>query len=146
MATRWNWLAAAGCGAVRRRAGGPRGFGPLVARPEPQYQWEKGSETQEGFVTVTDLKLRSQVWRDIPWDHTVRVFRPVMVKYPKTALLSSPVGNPARRSRSTRRVAGQCVPGSDRDPVQHPQPAALRWQERGRPDCAHLRRSSAIWR
>ena len=31
-----------------------------IARPESQYHWEKASETQEGFITVTDLKLRSQ--------------------------------------------------------------------------------------
>jgi PhoPQ-activated pathogenicity-related protein len=66
-----------------------------IARPEPQYHWEKVSETQEGFVTVTDLKLRSQVWRGIPWDHTIRLFRPVMVKYPKTALLLVWGGNPS---------------------------------------------------
>lgn len=65
-----------------------------IARPEPQYHWEKVSETQEGFITVTDLKLRSQVWRGIPWDHTLRVYRPVTVKYPKTALLLITGGNP----------------------------------------------------
>lgn len=65
-----------------------------IARPEPQYHWEKASETQQGFLTVTDLKLRSQVWRGIPWDHTLRVYRPVAVKYPKIALLLITGGNP----------------------------------------------------
>jgi PhoPQ-activated pathogenicity-related protein len=65
-----------------------------IARTEPQYHWEKTSDTQMGFITVTDLKLRSQVWRGIPWDHTLRVYRPVTVKYPKTALLLITGGNP----------------------------------------------------
>ena len=45
---------------------------------------------------MTDLKLRSQVWRGIPWDHTIRVFHPVTVKYPKTALLFITGGNPGQ--------------------------------------------------
>jgi PhoPQ-activated pathogenicity-related protein len=80
-------IAAAATGASADLAG-------YIARPEPQYHWQKVSETQEGFVTVTDLKLRSQVWRGIPWDHTIRLFRPVTVKYPKTALLLVWGGNP----------------------------------------------------
>jgi PhoPQ-activated pathogenicity-related protein len=65
-----------------------------IARPEPEYHWEKVSETQQGFIQQTDLKLRSQVWRGIPWDHTLRIYRPVKVKYPNTALLLITGGNP----------------------------------------------------
>src|SRR5947209_3244945 len=75
-------------------AGASADLAGYIARPEPQYHWQKASETQEGFVTVTDLKLRSQVWRGIPWDHTIRLVRPVKVKYPKTALLLVWGGNP----------------------------------------------------
>jgi PhoPQ-activated pathogenicity-related protein len=78
---------------------GPAAEGSLakyIARPEPTYHWEKSSETQEGFVTVTDLKLRSQVWRGIPWDHTLRIYRPVNVRHPKTALLLITGGNPGK--------------------------------------------------
>ena len=76
-------------------SGGARAdLASYIARPESQYHWEKASETQEGFITVTDLKLRSQVWRGIPWDHTLRIYRPVKVKYPRTALLLITGGNP----------------------------------------------------
>ena len=93
---RFVWLLAlsSGLGTVKLPA-----FADLasyIARPEPQYHWEKVSETQEGFIQVTDLKLRSQVWRGIPWDHTLRIYRPVKVKYPKTALLLITGGNPGK--------------------------------------------------
>src|SRR2546425_5497896 len=65
-----------------------------VTRPEPQYRWSKVKITQEGAVQVAELSLRSQVWRDIPWDHQIRVFRPAQVKYPRLALLLITGGNP----------------------------------------------------
>jgi PhoPQ-activated pathogenicity-related protein len=88
----WTTVLTVGLGTLT-----PRVFADLagyIVRPEPQYHWEKASETQQGFVTVTDLKLRSQVWREIPWDHTLRLYRPVTVKYPKIALLLITGGNP----------------------------------------------------
>jgi PhoPQ-activated pathogenicity-related protein len=65
-----------------------------AARAEPEYRWSKEKVTQEGIVQIADLKLRSQVWRDIPWDHTIRIFRPAQVKYPKTGVLLITGGNP----------------------------------------------------
>src|SRR4051795_6367590 len=96
MSTRWNWFAVASAALCAAAPGVHADLAHYVARPEPQYRWEKGTDTQEGFVTVTDLKLRSQVWRDIPWDHTVRIYHPVTVKYPKTALLFVTGGNPGK--------------------------------------------------
>jgi PhoPQ-activated pathogenicity-related protein len=96
MNSRWSWLAAAYMAVCAAAPGAQADLAQYIARPEPGYHWDKGTETQQGFVTVTDLKLRSQVWRGIPWDHTVRVFHPVTVKYPKTAFLFITGGNPGQ--------------------------------------------------
>jgi PhoPQ-activated pathogenicity-related protein len=94
MQRRIIWTAVLAAAMWARLPGAFADLASYIARPEPQYHWEKSTETQQGFITVTDLKLRSQVWRDIPWDHTLRIYRPVAVKYPKTALLLITGGNP----------------------------------------------------
>jgi PhoPQ-activated pathogenicity-related protein len=65
-----------------------------VKRPDPEFKWSKQGENTAGNVKIISLNLRSQVWRDIPWDHNVRVFLPPVMKHPKTALLLITGGNP----------------------------------------------------
>jgi PhoPQ-activated pathogenicity-related protein len=96
MSIRRSWPLVLGASVCIVAPGSAASLARQLSQPEPQYKWEKGTETQQGFVTVTDLKLRSQVWRGIPWDHTIRVFRPGTVKYPKTALLFITGGNPGK--------------------------------------------------
>jgi len=38
-------------------------------------------------VKTLDLPFRSQVWRGLPWDHTLRVYVPARLDYPETMLL-----------------------------------------------------------
>lgn len=45
-------------------------------------------------MKVINLKLRSQVWRGIPWDHTLQVCLPENVRRPRTALLFITGGEP----------------------------------------------------
>ena len=59
-----------------------------LKRPEPQGRWEKAAETNLKDVRFTTLRLTSQVWRGIPWKHTVRVFRPQTLLSPTLAVLS----------------------------------------------------------
>src|SRR5688500_20318408 len=99
MSFRWRWPLVLGAGVCIAAPGIAASLARHLSQPEAQYKWEKGTETQVGFVTVTDLKMRSQVWRGIPWDHTVRVFRPATVKYPKTALLFIKIGRASCRDR-----------------------------------------------
>lgn len=63
-------------------------------QPDPEYRCAKKSENKAGPVKVIDLSVRSQVWRNIPWDHTVRVFLPEKMEHPGTALLFITGGNP----------------------------------------------------
>ncbi|MGI8602165.1 MAG: PhoPQ-activated pathogenicity-related family protein [Verrucomicrobiales bacterium] len=47
-----------------------------VKRPEPDYGWKLESKTQNGPCDIWHLKLTSQVWQDIKWEHDLVVFRP----------------------------------------------------------------------
>ncbi len=69
-------------------------LGGYVGTPDAGFNWSKEGENQAGAVKLINLKVRSQVWRGIPWDHNVRVFLPQQVKHPKTALLYITGGNP----------------------------------------------------
>jgi PhoPQ-activated pathogenicity-related protein len=66
----------------------------FVRKAEPELKWSKQNESQVGEVKVVNLKVRSQVWRGIPWDHTVQVFLPKKISHPKTGLLLITGGNP----------------------------------------------------
>ncbi|MFN3649174.1 MAG: PhoPQ-activated pathogenicity-related family protein [Armatimonadota bacterium] len=65
---------------------------------EPEYRWSKESESTVGDVRVVNLRLRSQVWRGIPWDHHLQLFLPKKVSHPKTALLLVTGGDPGQSS------------------------------------------------
>jgi len=79
-------------GACASRAGAT--LSSYVARPQPEYGWTKSGEAQVGAVKVVTLKVRSQVWRGLPWDHTVQIYVPAAMKHPKTALLLITGGEP----------------------------------------------------
>jgi PhoPQ-activated pathogenicity-related protein len=47
-----------------------------VKRPEPEFRWTVETRTESGACDIWQLKLVSQVWQDIKWDHDLIVFRP----------------------------------------------------------------------
>ena len=47
-----------------------------VARPEPAAGWSVASKTDSGACEVVFIKLKSQVWEGIPWEHDLVLFRP----------------------------------------------------------------------
>ena len=59
-----------------------------LEREEPQFAWEVERESDAAGVHITVLKMTSQVWRDIPWEHRVKIFRPANVEYPGHAVLA----------------------------------------------------------
>lgn len=65
-----------------------------VGKPQLEQRWSKESENSAGAVKIINLKLRSQVWRDLPWDHSIQIFVPKTLKHPKTALLLVTGGSP----------------------------------------------------
>jgi len=58
-----------------------------IARPEPAYQWTKVGEAQLGPCKVYGLLMTSQVWRDLPWKHSIYIFVPPKVEFPGQAVL-----------------------------------------------------------
>lgn len=58
-----------------------------VTKKDASYKWVKRSERQLGGVTVTELILTSQTWRNIPWKHQLLVLKPKEVQHEKQALL-----------------------------------------------------------
>jgi len=41
----------------------------------------------EGATTVYQVKMTSQTWQDIPWEHWVTIFRPAEIEHPDQAML-----------------------------------------------------------
>lgn len=79
-----------------------------VARPEPAYAWEivQAEASPAGAVTLTELRLTSQRWKDTTWTHRVRIFRPARPRFPDTALLQVTSGSAASREIALgRRIA-----------------------------------------
>src|SRR5262245_14642876 len=47
-----------------------------VARPEPQSGWKLVEKSEFGACQVFNVKLTSQVWQNIPWEHDLVIFFP----------------------------------------------------------------------
>ncbi len=58
-----------------------------VQRPDDTYGFDLVSTREAGPVTLYNLKLRSQTWQGIPWEHWLTVIRPREVVHRDTALL-----------------------------------------------------------
>lgn len=58
-----------------------------ITKKDASYKWVKRSERQLGGVTVTELILTSQTWRNVEWKHQLLVLRPKQIENEKQALL-----------------------------------------------------------
>ena len=58
-----------------------------VKRPEPRYEWSVTKSDAVPAGTVTQIRLVSQIWQDIPWVHKLRIYDPAVVKYSDATLL-----------------------------------------------------------
>ena len=47
-----------------------------VAKAEPEAGWSVASKTEVGTCEVVSIKLKSQVWEGIAWEHDLVLFRP----------------------------------------------------------------------
>src|SRR5262245_53746076 len=58
-----------------------------VSKPDASFQWKQTSNhtTREG--AIHGLKLTSQVWQGITWNHNLTIYEPVSLKYPASVLL-----------------------------------------------------------
>src|SRR5687767_6901136 len=47
-----------------------------IARPEPKSTWSLHEKSELGACEIFHLKLTSQVWQGITWEHDLVLFRP----------------------------------------------------------------------
>lgn len=73
--------------ATPARAEGVTALQDYCAKPDASYKWVKRQEHKLGDVTVTELTLTSQTWRDIVWKHQLYIFKPAELDDSKQALL-----------------------------------------------------------
>ena len=58
-----------------------------VRLPDPAYDWEVRNETINASGKLFEIRLISQIWRGITWEHRLLVFVPAKASYPDTLLL-----------------------------------------------------------
>jgi PhoPQ-activated pathogenicity-related protein len=73
----------------------PAGLPEYVARPEPAFAWSVRERVQETIPpgTVYDIKLTSQTWQGITWEHRLMVYQPRGVKPAASMLLLNTGGD-----------------------------------------------------
>lgn len=59
-----------------------------IAKPDESYKWEKLEQKELPFdMQKYDIKLISQTWKDIAWDHRMSIITPKNVKNPTLVFL-----------------------------------------------------------
>jgi PhoPQ-activated pathogenicity-related protein len=66
-----------------------------LARPEPKFAWKLEKKNEEATGTIYDLRLTSQTWEGITWEHRLQVYQPKSVKPSATMLLWNTGGSPS---------------------------------------------------
>ncbi len=72
-------LLTTGCAALAADVQRDQLTGPLadyVLQPDPSYGWKQRRELELDGVSLTELTLTSQTWRDIVWRHQLFILRP----------------------------------------------------------------------
>ncbi len=58
-----------------------------VQKPEPEFQWKLLKKQELAGAKVFELRVTSQRWHDILWEHAVEVIEPENLVHPKHVLL-----------------------------------------------------------
>jgi PhoPQ-activated pathogenicity-related protein len=64
-----------------------------VERPEPAFSWKLKEKIDHPLGTVYDLRLVSQTWQEITWEHQLQVYQPRDIAPTPTILLWNQGGN-----------------------------------------------------
>jgi PhoPQ-activated pathogenicity-related protein len=91
----------------------PTDLADYVRKPDPSFAWEFVSKTDTPAGVVFDLKLTSQTWHDIRWDHALQVFLPAGVSPTATVVLWNQGGRPDPAST----LLGLTLAGKSKAPV-----------------------------
>lgn len=63
------------------------GLKDYVAKPDDTYKYEITETRDVGGCTVFVVRLTSQTWQDITWQHWLTIFTPAEIKHPDKSLL-----------------------------------------------------------
>ena len=63
------------------------GLEEYVKRPDPEFAWKSVGHEVTDAGSVWSLKLTSQVWQGILWEHQFRIYEPTEVRHPGAMLL-----------------------------------------------------------
>jgi PhoPQ-activated pathogenicity-related protein len=91
----------------------PTELNDYVSQPDPTSAWEFVSKTETPAGDIFDLKLTSQTWHDIRWDHALQVFLPAGVRPTSTVVLWNQGGRPD----PTSTLLGLTLAGKSKAPV-----------------------------
>ncbi len=69
-----------------------------IKRPEPDYCWKLVDKKQSATATVYNIKLVSQKWQDIVWEHDLQIVMPKDTKPQSTMVLWNQGGRPSAGS------------------------------------------------
>ena len=65
----------------------PTAIFDYVAREEPAYKWELISERETDAGRIFQLRMTSQTWHGIVWQHQMVICEPKLVRHPQHAIL-----------------------------------------------------------
>jgi PhoPQ-activated pathogenicity-related protein len=65
----------------------------FLKKPEPAYHWEKRGEQEIDGCRIDDLRLVSQTWQGIRWEHRLQIFRPDKLAHPEFCALYNTGGS-----------------------------------------------------
>jgi PhoPQ-activated pathogenicity-related protein len=63
------------------------GLEEYIRRPDPEFAWKSVGHEVTDAGSVWSLKLTSQVWQGITWEHQFRIYEPTEVRHPGAMLL-----------------------------------------------------------
>ena len=69
-----------------------------IKRPEPDYSWKLVDQKESATATVYNIKLVSQKWQDIVWEHDLQIVMPKDTKPQATMVLWNQGGRPSAGS------------------------------------------------
>ena len=76
----------------------PPALANYVARPEPKFRWEQRDKKTIDGATIYELRLVSQEWQSIVWEHQLQVFFPPNAHPLATMLIWNQGGTASDRS------------------------------------------------
>ena len=82
-----QFMMATGCLALSMINEARAGLEDYVKKPDSSFAWSRAGDQTTRSGIIHELKLTSQVWQGITWNHSLVIYDPTRILYPDTALL-----------------------------------------------------------